>query len=140
MNIKIKNYRAKLKKAQMVALGMSIIAAVSITGLFCTTDQGKKICKNIKKKVVKTAKTINDKIEEEKDAVEMYAAKIKKNAKNTIQDIDETADDVKNDIEDGYDEVAEDISETFENISDDFKKPFGHAFRKAKKAADKENI
>lgn len=117
---KEKRKKERVKAAQRFAVGMGVVAAVSVTtGILFAPKSGKETREDFKKKAVNTVETIRNTVQKKAETVKDSAAHAAKVAYNVIKDVHEKTESVKKDIKDGYHEMTQDIDKTAEIISNE---------------------
>ena len=117
---KEKRKKEGVKAAQRFAVGMGVVAAVSVTtGILFAPKSGKETREDLKKKAVNTVETIKDTVQKKAETVKDSAAHAAKEAYNVLKDVYEKTESVKKDIKDGYHEMTQDIDKTAEIISNE---------------------
>jgi len=118
---KEKRKKERVKVAQKLAVGMGVVAAVSVTtGILFAPKSGKETRECLKKKAVNTVETIKDTIQKKAETVKDSAAHAAKEAYNVIKDVQGKKEIVKKDIKDDYHEMTQDIHKTAEIIPNEF--------------------
>ncbi|MFZ3131556.1 MAG: YtxH domain-containing protein, partial [Desulfosporosinus sp.] len=117
---KEKRKKERVKVAQKLAVGMGVVAAVSVTtGILFAPKSGKETREYLEKKAVNTVETIKDTVQKKAETVKDSAAHAAKEAYNVIKDVQGKKEIVKKDIKDGHHEMTQDIHKTAEIISNE---------------------
>ena len=115
---KEKRRKERIKAAQNIAVGLSVVATAGVaTGILIAPESGKDTRENMKKKAISTVETIKDTLQKKADAIKDSADDAKFEVNEAVEEAKEKTESVKKDIKEGYDEITNDISKTAKNIS-----------------------